>query len=322
MRGERSGKRLIHHPVLKPSHQRQDGNEMARVSSGAALGWARRITAAATAAAIVACWPRAAVAGSITVTDTTAITAYSQTSPYAYFGGANPYVAVAPVGASFYTPSLTVQADAVGGAVVLTLDYTTLFAGAMVVNGQTVSNADIFLGNGSGYSYAIALGYEAANGGLAAGFYSVGAYATSLDIWGGRPGFAYGGAYGTSAAYQPGTPGYSASPVPTVLTAGQYLSAAAVTDEAIGGGWYSLMAQVTLTPAQAAGFADGFDVFWGTGDCGNGSFDADVVGLPMTEPCSAAVFVAGMFYVLVKRRRKPFAWPHIRFRPAGRWLAG
>jgi disulfide bond formation protein DsbB len=287
---------LIHHPVLKHPHQRWGGNEMAR-------DWRAAVLGAAAVLVSVLCWPLAAVAGSITMTNTTAITAYSLTSPYAYFGGANPYVAVAPVGASFYTPTLTVQADAVGGNVVLTLEYATLFPGTMVVNGQIVSNADIFLGNGSGFSYAIALGYESQNGGMAAGLYSVGAYATSMDIWGTRPGFAYGGAYGTSAAVEPGAPGYSASLAPTVLTAGTYLSAATVTDAAMGDGWYQLAAQVTLTPAQAAGFADGLEIFWGTGDCGNGSFDVDVAGLPMAEPCSAAVFAAGVFYLLVKRRQ-------------------
>jgi len=183
MRGERFGKRLIHHPVLKHPHQRWGGNEMAR-------DWRAAVLGAAAVLVSVLGWPLAAVAGSITMTNTTAITAYSLTSPYAYFGGANPYVAVAPVGASFYTPTLTVQADAVGGNVVLTLEYATLFPGTMVVNGQIVSNADIFLGNGSGFSYAIALGYESQNGGMAAGFYSVGAYASSMDIWGTRPGFA------------------------------------------------------------------------------------------------------------------------------------
>lgn len=180
-------------------------------------------------------------------------------------------------------------------------------AGTITIAGVAVRYADIFLGSVSAagipdFGYAIALGYQAKNGGLAAGFYSATNDETSQAIWGSRAGFIYGGAYGQSAAWQPGQSGYSAAPSPTVLTTGTKLGGANVTDQALTGGWYDLTAQITLTAAQAAYFDNGMDVFWGTGDCANGAFLAQLSGLPMPEHCSFAVLASGLFYLLVRRR--------------------
>jgi sugar/nucleoside kinase (ribokinase family) len=79
------------------------------------------------------------------------------------------------------------------------------------------------------------------------------------------------------------------------------LGNAVITGAARGDGWFDLDAQITLTPAQAALFATGMDVFWGTGDCANGAFLAQLSALPMPEPCSFAVLVSGLFYVAVRR---------------------
>lgn len=158
-----------------------------------------------------------------------------------------------------------------------------------------------------GFTYAISLGEQLQNGGLAAGFYSVSADATSQDIWTSRPAFIFGGAYGDSHAFAPGQAGYSAAAAPTVLTAGQYLSSASIAETSLGQGWFQLDAQISMTPAQAALFANGIDVFWGTGDCANGAFLAEFSGLPMPEPCSAAVLLSGLFYLAVRRKPKPAA---------------
>lgn len=244
------------------------------------------------------------------MTNNTDITAYQGLSPAAYFGGTNPYVAQAPIGADFTTGSLTMQATAEGSGVVVDFQYLTQFPGTETFGGQIVSNADIFLNAGGGYgapgfTYAISLGDQSQNGGVAAGFYSVAADATSQDIWSSRPAFIFGGAYGGSHAFQPGQSGYSATAAPTVLTAGQYLSAANITETSVGQGWFQLNAQITMTPAQAAMFADGIDVFWGTGDCANGAFLAEFSGLPMPEPCSAALMISGLFYLAVRRKLAP-----------------
>ncbi len=267
--------------------------------------------------------PLPAAAGSITVANTTAITAYQGNAPAAYFGGANPYVAQSSIGTDFQTTSLTVQTTDVGNNVVVDFAYTTQFPGSEIIDGATVSNADIFFAAGNsygaqGFTYAISLGAQTQNGGLAAGFYSVNSAATSMDIWSPRTQFIFGGAYGASAAALPGQPGYTAYAAPTVLTSGNFLSNAAISEDAIGGGYYLLDAQITMTAAQAAQFSNGMDVFWGTGDCGNGAFLAELSALPMPEPCSAAILASGLFYV-VARRKSPEARVGKRRLP---WLTG
>ena len=252
----------------------------------------------------------AARAGSITMVNTTDITAYQGNSPVAYFGGANPYVAQSPIGTDFTTSSLTIQTTTAAAGVVVDFRYLTQFSGTETLNGQLINNADIFLNTGGGYgtpgfTYAISLGDQSTNGGLKAGFYSVGADATSQDIWSSRPAFIFGGAYGSSHTFQPGQPGYSANAAPTVLTAGQYLSGASISEISVGQGWYQLDAKITMTASQAAMFANGIDVFWGTGDCANGAFLADFSGLPMPEPCSAAILISGLFYLAVRRKLAP-----------------
>jgi hypothetical protein len=196
-----------------------------------------------------------------------------------------------------------------GATVLVNFQYTTDFSGVFTAGGLTIRNADIFLGAGGpgspDYTYAISLGDQGANGGIAAGFYSVLSYRSSADIWSARPDTVYGGAYGLSAADTPGQPGYTAWAAPTVLTAGNLLSGVTIGETPLGHGQYLLDAQIALTDAQAAQFAGGMDVFWGTGDCGNGSFLAQISDLPLPEPCSLAVLSSGVFYMLVKRRTGP-----------------
>jgi hypothetical protein len=263
-------------------------------------------------------------AGSLTAQNTTAVTAYQAGTPTPNFSGPNPYVAQAPIGAEFQTDSLTLQATAgAGGDVLLDLEYLTRFSGSEAVDGVSVTYADIFLGNATasatnGYVYAISLGDETRNGGLEAGFYSVAADKMSQAIWGSRPGYVYGGAYGASAASMPGQTGYTAIAAPTVLTAGAHLAGVIITQTAIGAGWYTLDAHIILTPAEAAYFGQGIDVFWGTGDCANGSFMAAFSALPMPEPCTAALLASGLFYLLMRRRGRvrPAPYPARSPQPA------
>jgi hypothetical protein len=258
-------------------------------------------------AGLLCCWAGPVFAGSLTAINSTAITAYQGESPTPYFSGPNPYVAQAPIGAEFTTDSLTVQASAAGAGVLVDFTYLTQFSGSATLAGQTVNYADIFLNAGGGYgaggySYAISLGDQSANGGLAAGFYEVGSALTSQDIWSSRPNYIFGGAYGANANMAPGQIGYTASAAPTVLTAGQFLSGVTVTETNLGQGWYQLSAEIDMTPAEAAYFADGMDVFWGTGDCANGAFMAEFSSLPMPEPCSAAVLLSGLFYLALRKK--------------------
>lgn len=247
-----------------------------------------------------------AQAGTITIANITATTAYQGLSPTPYFPGVNPYVAMAPIGADFQTSSLTVQTSVSNGGTVLSLSDLTRFPGEDSIAGIGVRYADIFLGvpgfvGTPDVIDAIALRAQAQRGGRAAGFYNVTAAETSQAIWGTRTVYIYGGAYGQSAAWQPGQPDYSAAAAPTVLTAGTHLGGAFITDIAMAGGWFDLDAQITLTPAEAAAFANGVDVFWGTGDCANGAFLAQLSDLPMPEPCSLAILLSGVFYLLVRR---------------------
>jgi hypothetical protein len=291
---------LIHHRLVKPAADQQDRNDMIRPAP-TVPSWFIVLAICSLARSAPA------HAGSITDTNVTAITAYDGASPTPYFGGANPYVAQGPIGTEFETASLTLSAVSTGAGIVLDLRYVTRFSGYEVLNGIAIANADIFLGNGGGsatspFGYAIALGDQAQNAGLAAGFYSVGQVETSQAIWQSRPQFVYGGAFGSSAAMEPGQAGYSAAAAPTVLTAGTRLGGAVITETELASGWYQLDAQITLTAAEAAYFGNGMDVFWGTGDCANGSFMADFSSLPMPEPCSAAMLAAGVFYMLMRRR--------------------
>jgi hypothetical protein len=111
-------------------------------------------------------------AGSMIVTNETAVTAFQGNEPTAYFQGPNPYVAQGSIGPEFQTSSLTVQTSQQGGLVVLDLSYMTRFSGSELLSGAVVQNADIFLSNASGYGaqsfgYAIALGDQAQKAHLA-----------------------------------------------------------------------------------------------------------------------------------------------------------
>ncbi len=257
-------------------------------------------------------------ASTVTIQNTTDVVAYgtgSSAGPTDYFGSSA--VGSGPIGSNFGTSQLAYTTTLLANNLYsIDLQYTTLFSGYESLNGQQIYYPDIFLrSTESGYSnapfnYAISLGDEKANGGLSAGFYSVSSYLTSQQVWSGRSGYVYGGQYTNSIAYQPGTPGYSGYNAPVVLTAGTQLAGAAVTTGQSGSA-YTVSAQITLTAAEAAGFIDGADVFWGTGDCANGAFLAEVSptggGSPtgvVPEPAALLLVGVGVGCIGLVRRKQ------------------
>ena len=250
-----------------------------------------------------------AQAGSVTIQNTTDVVSYASGSsggPTNYFSNGTSAVG-SSIGPNFDTSSLAVTATAIGnGNYSIDLQYTTLFSGSESINGQAIYYPDIFLRTAqSGYStapfdYAISLGDEVSNGGLAAGVYSAKSYLTSQALWSGRSGDVYGGQYTNSTAYQPGQAGYLGYNPPVVLTAGTKVGNAAVTN-GVSGNAYTVDVKITVMGALAAGIIDGSDIFWGTGDCANGSFLASIPdgvggpgGAPLPEPSAMLLLAAGV----------------------------
>ncbi len=257
-------------------------------------------------------------ANTVTVQNTTDVVAYNDGSspgPTNYYG--NSAVGSTSVGSNFETSQLAYTTTMLAsGNYSIDLQYTTMFSGSENLNGQQIYYPDIFLRtpeagySNASFNYAISLGDETANHGLAAGFYSVSSYLTSQQVWSSRSGFTYGGQYTNTTAYQPGTAGYVGYNAPVVLTAGTKLGGAAITTAQVGSS-YTVSAKITLTAAEAAGFIDGADVFWGTGDCANGSFLASFApggsGGPtgvVPEPAALLLVGVGMGCIGLVRRKK------------------
>ena len=261
-------------------------------------------------------------ATTVTVQNITDVVAYNDGSspgPTNYYGNSD--VGSTSIGSNFETSQLAYTTTLLAsGNYSIDLQYTTLFSGSETLNGQQIYYPDIFLrtpesgySNGS-FNYAISLGDETANHGLAAGFYSVSSYLTSQQVWSGRSGFVYGGQYTNTTAYQPGSAGYSGYNAPVVLTSGTKLGGATVSSTQ-SGSTYTVSAMITLTAAEAAGFIDGADVFWGTGDCANGAFLASFAPAGAGGPSGAVPEPAALLLVgvgvgcigLVRRKKAMFA---------------
>jgi hypothetical protein len=167
-----------------------------------------------------------------------------------------------------------------------TFNIITAFNGSDSVNGYNIGFAALVLGNG----YGISLGTEGANGGLTAGVYQNSTYAMSQQIWGNRSGVIYGADW---------LQGSAANLAPTVLTGGNFLEGATISETLMGNGFYDL----SITFANTAGLMGAIDsgVFWGTGDCANGAIYAQV-----PEPAAVAVFGAGLlaFGFMVRKRNQ------------------
>ena len=170
------------------------------------------------------------------------------------------------IGAPYQTTSMTLTEIGTSA----TINYYTAFSGTDSVNGYNVGYADIFFG-GIGAGYAISLGDQTANGGVAqAGVYKVSSALSSQQIWGNRSGIIYG------QAFNNGETAY------TVVTAGTLLESVIVTDMLMANGQYDLSITFGNLPFDLVqAMEDGsLTAFWGTGDCANGAFMA------VSEPAS------------------------------------
>jgi len=235
----------------------------------------------------------------MTFANTTWAEAYNGASAYPFFAGSN---WGSSVGAPTYqTTQLVVSTPAPN---TMEFQLTTGFNGTDTsydtpgYGNLTVRYADIFLNPvlstapPASYAYAIVLGDETGNGGLAqAGLYEVSSYKTSQDIWGSRTQFIYGGRYAPANATDTGANLSEVNAAPTVVTAGTLLS-----DWTVTANYASGILDVVISTTNTDQFnqlTSNFDLFWGTGDCDNAPIFA-AVDAPVPEPTSLLVLMTAL----------------------------
>lgn len=252
----------------------------------------------------------AACVNSLTVTcDHTLVQAYNGASPNNYGGPGFVPPGIGDVlqgaGHPFDTDRVNVTVTSIAGTKSLELKYYTTFNG----NDLGARYADVFIGNNpaapDSFHYGIALGNQAANGGIAtAGFYNLTSntsFETSIQLWTSRTSSIYGGQY-------QGLDGLWHNSDVVVTPQASLIGGwnVAVAETASGDVLFPYLVDVTLmasTTTFDALFGNGLSVFWGTGDCSNDAIEASV---PVTvpEPMTLGLFGAGVAGMAALRRRK------------------
>jgi hypothetical protein len=204
----------------------------------------------------------------------------------------------------FDTTAITITRDDAHGSITFALH--TMFDGEDL----GVHYADLFIGTTDpntpgGYNYAIALGYQT----LAAGFYGNISTLTSNDIWG-TSNYGYGG-YSQLKTTAPGYDPNMALASVTRLTGGAALPyGVSVGRTDAGGGFYDLI--VTLT-GDLSPFDD-FELFWGTGDCGNDTVWGSAATDPPPVTAPPALWLMSLGALMMRQRRpavRPIARPRL-----------
>lgn len=245
-----------------------------------------------------------AAANAAIVPDTTDVVSYKGTVVVNFFPGPSSVGDVIESGPVFNTS----QVEVLISGLTIEFKFLTQFSGSAL----GAHYADIFLAsdplNPDSFDYALALGYQASFGGLAAGLHAIspGDYQTSIDRWSTVSGATYGGQYvspSDSLSYD----------APTVVTGGALQAGWTITANQgpSGDGTYPYLLDITMTALNKSTFLSafpnsGFGAFWGTGDCANDAiyFTASLPPTTQGTPEPATLAMMGSLLGLGVLRRR------------------